>query len=202
MAKNKFISTPLFGGGIVADLPENFADVSKLRQVPDNQEVYIDKDGFSSIIFEICERVGPSGSSPEIDGTALSTHLEELVGDDKDTVRVWNSTETEFSELPKSTPTYSVLATQTPRSETKAAAPSANNASDFTAIILTLVRLEKESTDILITINVPHIKGEYDEDAIDLELGKQGKLIGDAVEYASRIWSTFQVKNWSLFNEV
>lgn len=175
---------------------------SKLRQVPDNQEVYIDKDGFSSIIFEICERVGPSGSSAEIDGTALSTHLEELVGDDKDTVRVWNTTDTEFTKLPKDTPAYSVLATQTPRHEAKSAASSASNASDFTAIILTLVRLEKDLTDILITINVPHIKGEYDEDAIDLELGKQGKLIGDAVEFASRIWSTFQVKDWKLFNEV
>ena len=73
---------------------------------------------------------------------------------------------------------------------------------DFTAIILTLVRLEKESTDIVITINVPHIKGEYDEDDVDLELGKQGVLIGDAVEYAARIWDSFKVKDWGLFNEV
>ena len=67
--------------------------------MPDNQEVYIDKDGFTSIIFEICERVGPSGSSAEIDGRALTTHLEDLVGDDADTVKVWNTTDTEFSEL-------------------------------------------------------------------------------------------------------
>lgn len=48
-------------------------------------------------------------------------------------------------------------------------------APDFTALILTLLRLEKEQTDVLITINVRHIKGEYDEDEVDLELGKQGK---------------------------
>ena len=54
----------------------------------------------------------------------------------------------------------------------------------------------------MITINVPHIKGEYDEADVDLQLGKQGQLIGDAVEYASRIWATFQVKDWNLFNEV
>jgi len=64
------------------------------------------------------------------------------------------------------------------------------------------VRLEKESTDILITINVPHIKGEYDEDEVDLALGKQGELIGDAVEYAARIWGSFDVKDWGLFNEI
>ncbi|EOO01969.1 putative ran-interacting mog1 protein [Phaeoacremonium minimum UCRPA7] len=194
-----YLSTPLFGGALVCDLPEKFADVSKLRQVPDNQEVYIDKEGFTSIIFDITERVGPAGSTPEIDGRAMTTHLEELVGTDVDTVKVWNTTETQFSRLDYDIPAYTLIATQTPPvdpSQSKSAAP------DFTAIILTLLRLEKELTDILITINVPHIKGEYDEEEIDLELGKQGQLIGDAVEYAARIWDTFQVKDWNLFNEV
>lgn len=92
-------STPLFGGALVCDLPEKFADVSTLRQVPDNQEVYIDKDGFTSIIFDITERVGPSGGGLEEDGRALTTHLEELVGDDVNTVKVWNTVETQFSKL-------------------------------------------------------------------------------------------------------
>ena len=99
-----------------------------------------------------------------------------------------------------------MIATQTPKSsksgrqEDQDAARAAGP--DFTALILTLIRLEKESTDILVTINVPHIKGEYDEDDVDLELGKQGKLIGNAVEYASRIWESFKVKDWGLFNEI
>lgn len=90
---------PLFGGALECDLPVHFADVSKLRQVPDNQEVFLDKDGFTSIIFDITERVGGPGSSPEIDGQALTTHLEDLVGTDVETVKVWNSTETQFSKL-------------------------------------------------------------------------------------------------------
>lgn len=96
------------------------------------------------------------------------------------------------------TPAYTLIATQSPKADQS----SAGSAPDFTAIILTLVRLEKQSTDIVITINVPHIKGEYSEDEIDLELGKQGVLIGDAVEYAGRIWDTFKVKDWNLFGEV
>lgn len=94
-----YTRTPLFGGALETELPDNFADVSKLRQVPDNQEVFIDKDGFTSIIFDITERVGGPGSSDEIDGRALTIHLEELVGTDADTVKVWNSTETQFSKL-------------------------------------------------------------------------------------------------------
>ncbi|KAL2024992.1 hypothetical protein VTK56DRAFT_3691 [Thermocarpiscus australiensis] len=199
-----FKSTPLFGGAIVCDLPENFADVSKLRQVPDNQEVYIDKDGFTSIIFDITERVGTPGSGLEADGQALTVHLEDLVGDDADTVKVWNTTETQLSHL-EDVPAYTLIATQTPNQSSSASSSSQQpqrTAPDFTAIILTLVRLEAQSTDVLITINVPHIKGEYDEDEIDLQLGKQGALIGDAVEYAARIWSTFEVRDWNLFNEV
>lgn len=93
------------------------------------------------------------------------------------------------------TPAYTLISTQTPRSKDRSSSP------DFTALIMTLLRLEKEKTDILITVNVPHIKGEYDEDEVDLELGKQGKLIGDAVEYSARIWSTFKIKDWGLFTE-
>lgn len=68
--------------------------------------------------------------------------------------------------------------------------------------MLNLIRLEKESTDILISINVPHIKGEYSVEEVDLQVGLQGKLIEDAVEYAAKIWETFKIKDWGLFNDV
>lgn len=103
---------------MVCELPSHFADVrfvaagcfghmpstnqtifSKLREVPDNQEVWIDEDGFTSIIVDITERVGPSGSGAEIDGRAMTTHFEELVGSDIDSVKLWNTAETEFSQL-------------------------------------------------------------------------------------------------------
>ncbi|KAK0384235.1 hypothetical protein NLU13_8323 [Sarocladium strictum] len=192
----KYLSTPLFGGALSADIPAKFADVSKLRQVPDNQEVWIDEDGFTSIIFDITERVGPSGSGPKIDGQAMTDHLEDMVGADINTVKIWNTAETEFSHLEKGTPAYTLISTQTPRvrpGEQPSSAP------DFTAIVMTLLRLEKQKTDILITVNVPHIKGEYDENDVDLELGKQGKLIGEAVEYSARIWESFKIKDWGLF---
>lgn len=95
-------------------------------------------------------------------------------------------------------PAYTLIATQTPKVGDPRGSASAP---DFTAIIMTLLRIERYKTDILITINVPHIKGEYDEDDVDLELGKQGKLIGDAVEYSARIWETLKVKDWGLFGE-
>lgn len=196
-----FKKTRLFDGALSSDIPEQFADVSQIRQVPDNQEVFIDKDGFTSIIIEITERVGPAGSTPEIDGKALSVHLEDIVGSDVDGVKVWNTTDTEFSRVSPEIPAYTLIATQKPPEDPRSPGGS-SAAPDFTALILTLLRLEREQTDILITVNVPHIKGSYDEDEVDLELGKQGKLIGDAVEYAARMWSTFAIHDWKIFNGI
>jgi len=191
-----YTSTPLFGGALIVDLPSNFADVSTIRQVPDHQEVYLDKDGYTSIIFDITERVGLPGSSAAIDGTALTSHLEDIVDSDDDVVQVWTTANTVFSKLPEGTPCYTLIASQTPPFKEGSKSP------DFTAIVLTLIRLEKESTDILITINVPHIKGEYTEEEVDMQMGKQGVLIENAVEYASRVWESFKIKDWGLFSEV
>ncbi|ESZ96769.1 putative ran guanine nucleotide release factor [Sclerotinia borealis F-4128] len=193
-----YSSIPLFGGALTVDLPTTFADVSTIRQVPDHQEVYLDKDGFTSIIFDITERVGTAGSSPATDGAAMTAHLEDIVDSDLDSVKVWSITDTQFSKLPEGTPAYTLIATQTPPHDPD---PQAS-APDFTAIVLNLVRLERESTDILVTINVPHIQGEYSADDVDLQLGKQGKLIENAVEHAAKIWETFHIKDWGLFDEV
>lgn len=104
-----------------------------------------------------------------------------------------------FPRASQDIPAYTLIATMAPRTSPET---ERRSSPDFTALIMTLVRLEREMTDILITINVPHIKGEYDEADVDLELGKQGKLIGDAVDYAAKIWETFKVKDWGLFAEI
>jgi len=193
-------ATPLYGGALVCELPSNFDNISAIRQVPDNQEVFVDRNGFTSIIFDITERVGStSDTGPEADASALKTHLEDIVDDDKDTLRVWNTTETKFSRLDSSIPAYTLIATTVSVGDRK---KSSSAEPDFTALILTLLRLEKEKTDLLVTVSVPHMKGQYDEEEVDLELGKQGELIGDAVEYASKIWQTFKVKDWGLFDAV
>lgn len=113
-----------------------------------------------------------------------------------------------YDDYSDNIPAYTLIATQSPKPPGEKSSSSSSPPSeraprpDFTAIILTLVRLERELTDVLITINVPHIKGEYDEEDVDLELGKQGRLIGDAVDYAAKIWQSFKVKDWNLFKEV
>ena len=50
---------------------------SKIRQVPDNQEVYLDKNGFTSLTFDITERV----SYPSTDKEALEYHFADTIAE-------------------------------------------------------------------------------------------------------------------------
>src|ERR1700759_1879803 len=70
-----FSTFPLFGGAITAQIPSEFGDVSNFRQVPDHQEVFVQADGLTSIIFEILERVEKDLS----DEDALKYHLKDIV---------------------------------------------------------------------------------------------------------------------------
>lgn len=70
---------------------------------------------------------------------------------------------------------------------------------DFTAILLTMLRLERQQTDVLVSINVPHVPGEYDAAQLRMEAGEWGSLVGVAIRYRDEIMRTFRVLDWSLF---
>ena len=66
--------------GIIASYPASAdppSSHSKIRQVPDNQEVYLDKNGFTSLTFDITERVSHLSTDKE----ALEYHLADIVAD-------------------------------------------------------------------------------------------------------------------------
>ncbi|KAI4146734.1 MAG: hypothetical protein L6R39_003345 [Caloplaca ligustica] len=188
-----FKPTELFGGAITVNLPDGYADVSNIREVPDHQEIYLDASGFSSIVIEIAERV----TEPAADEEALKFHFEDIV-DEHDTGRIWH---TDIARLPQlQAPSYSLLATTTP--------PPATNGNvnrpltpTFTAIHLTLIRLSQQATDIVITINIPHIPGQQEpsDGAVNFEEGKFGSLVREGAVIRDEIWRTFVIKDWSLF---
>ena len=43
----------LFGGAMSAHLPVSFEDISVIREVPDHQEVYVDRNSEMSLIIEL-----------------------------------------------------------------------------------------------------------------------------------------------------
>ena len=61
---------------------------SNLRQVPDSQEVYLDKDGFTSLSFDINERVSHLSTDKE----AVEYHFADVVAEE-DTPKIWSIVE-------------------------------------------------------------------------------------------------------------
>ncbi|KAL1642794.1 hypothetical protein SLS58_005299 [Diplodia intermedia] len=194
-----FVRAQLYGGAITVELPSVFGDVrvetdsaSLIREVPDTQEVWLDRDGFTSIIFDLTERVDESQASS--DEEALKYHFQDMVGDSNDATQCWQTNAAVLSRMPN-VPAYALLATQHPAAAPEGRGPQA----DFTAILLVLVRLAETKTDILITVNVPHVPGEYSKEDVDFAAAKQGPLVDAATIIRQRILETFEIKDFGLF---
>ncbi|MCJ1481080.1 hypothetical protein MMC06_001236 [Schaereria dolodes] len=200
-----FKQTELFGGAIVVDLPEGYADVSTIRQVPDHQEVYLHTTGLTSLIFDITERITHLSSDEE----ALQYHLEDIIesSSSSSNVKIWSSNSAIFSKLPPNTPAYTLLATTStaPSSPSSLPSRSLTPAFPFTAIILTLIRLAPQSTDLVISVNIPHLPDEPrpdDSEPINFEEGKVGKMVEKGISIRDRILKSFEIRDWGLFGEV
>lgn len=93
------------------------------------------------------------------------------------------------------TPAYTLLATSPPGEKMRGRA----NEPEFVGILMTLVRLEAQKTDLVIAINVPHLSGQYDRASIDPEGGKYGALLEAGRKVREKILESFEVKDWGLF---
>ncbi|KGY15175.1 hypothetical protein PABG_11959 [Paracoccidioides brasiliensis Pb03] len=83
----EFRNIELFGGAIAIDLPEDFLDVSDIRQVPDNQEVFMSQDTQTSIIIEIVERLEPEKLQLQPNDNSKTNPDQEEVAQDMQAVK-------------------------------------------------------------------------------------------------------------------
>ncbi|KAL8971780.1 MAG: hypothetical protein Q9183_000895 [Haloplaca sp. 2 TL-2023] len=193
-----FKHVELYGGAITVNLPAGYGDVSNIREVPDHQEIYLDANGFSSIVIELAERV----SDPSTDQAALRYHFEDIV-DEQDTSKIWRTDVAQFSKVPPNTPCYTLLATTTPP-PVQSGQVARPLTPEFTTVLLTLVRLVEKSTDLLVTINIPQIPGHQEPapgQEVQYEQGKYGSLVDQGMKLMEEVWKSLEVRDWSLFAE-
>ncbi|KAH6637681.1 hypothetical protein C7974DRAFT_146281 [Boeremia exigua] len=181
-----FTATPLYGGAITVDLPSNFADTSQIREVPDHQEVYLDTNGYASIVVEILE-YQEKGSDDE----ALQYHFADLV-DEEDSTNILEQGHAVMAKL-NNKPVYTLKFIQTPPPDTN----PGRKVPEFVYIHLMLLRLKEQGTDLMVSVNIPHYPGEYEkskngEDEVT-PLMKEGELMKD------KILESFEIKEWGLF---
>lgn len=227
MPPTSYATTPLYGGAITAKLPSDYLDASDLRQVPDTQEVRLSRTSLTSVVVDILERAQPPAHPCHTDEEALDYHYRDVVsnetryvsqrereqlnirrtegaGEEEKEKRVWERRPVAMGHL-EGVPAWTITATQHPVRP----APQANGDTDeggeeeqtvdFTGISLTLVRLREQKTDILIAVNAPYVRGEYDAADVDLREGKLGTVMKGALEVRDEILGSFTVVDWGLF---
>jgi hypothetical protein len=97
--------------------------------------------------------------------------------------------------LRQGTPAYTLVATAPPGAQQR----GRDKEPEFLGLLLTMIRLEKQKTDLLVVINVPHIPGQYDKVDVDPEKGKNGPLLEAAIGYRAKVMETFEIRDWELF---
>ncbi|KAI9670197.1 MAG: Peptide-methionine (S)-S-oxide reductase [Alyxoria varia] len=205
----------IYGGAITAELPTDYLDVSNLRQVPDNQEVYLSKAGLTSIIFDILERAEPPDHPCETDEEAIKYHYQDVIsagygqaepkGGNEDSAgseetKIYDISRDDIPSLGPQIPAYSLIASQNHAHNATTSADKPGP--DFTVVLLNLIRLEAQKTDILISINIPHTPGEFENaNEVDVPSARNGPLMRAALEHRDKILHSFRIENWGLFGE-
>lgn len=117
----------LFGGALKIDIPDSFTDLSTLRQVPDYQEAFVDKDGPASLVIEVLDA---SDSMDVVSKMTAATYLSDLLDNAVDAVNL----QIEHLEKHSFTPDASV------------------QFCSHDPLQIALLRLPSHKTDILITL--------------------------------------------------
>ncbi|KAF0508263.1 Mog1p/PsbP-like protein [Gigaspora margarita] len=182
----------LFGGAIVAHIPPTFIDVSDIREIADNQEVFADINSDESIVIEILQYVNEPSNED-----AVRYHFASLAHDndaeDFNTIQqITELTALEVPKLPPDTPKY-LLVGQQQISKFDERDPSARN---LVTILMALFRFPNIQTDIVITCNIPVILGATSSSRLVTQEGD----VNEGYEEFRKILTSFDIKDWGLFN--
>ncbi|XP_061104151.1 ran guanine nucleotide release factor [Conger conger] len=140
---------PLFGGALSAVIPHSASDISELREIPDNQEVFVHKHTDQSLMVDLLEY-----QAQVQDIEAARYHFEDLAGSNEASspgfskvVHVEPLTKSQLS-LQECSCAFLLTGTQRVSKFNEEAKNAVN-------VHLGLFRLPQFSTDILVTFNDP-----------------------------------------------
>ncbi|KAJ4835489.1 hypothetical protein Tsubulata_015478 [Turnera subulata] len=173
---------PLFGGAISSAFPLRFQDVSNIRQVPDNQEVYVDPNRDESLIFELLEfkhDVPDNGSA--------AWFLQDLA----------NEQDAEGFTLLEQSGVVEI------RGLRYRNIPATMSTAIGQMVYLANLRLKEVGTDVLVTSYEPILINPLSETASTVGAGAAVSAAQSGflpmVEVFKLAVSTFKVNSWSLF---
>ncbi|MBN3282108.1 MOG1 factor, partial [Polyodon spathula] len=149
MESNGVNAHPLFGGAFSAVLPPNFRDVSDLREIPDNQEVFAHSHTDQSIIVELLEH------QTHVTGRdAARYHFEDVAGRNE-AAGPGGSQVLSVELLPTAEISLQESESVWLLHGTQQVSKFNEEAQNTVAVYLGLFRLPQYSTDALVTFNDP-----------------------------------------------
>ncbi|KAF8458274.1 hypothetical protein BDZ91DRAFT_743385 [Kalaharituber pfeilii] len=199
----------LFGGAMVASIPEIFVDASDFRPVPSSQEVFVSSASTSdlSIIIDILQYVEPANPPPsstqiDIDMAACKIHFEDIIDGREGTLGYLFSVEPLPGRAEKmgiNTPVY--LAMGTVSSPQQAPGTKVQKELGFTLLLMAVFRLKEVRTDVLVTVNCP-VDGHPAGETRVWHPGGNGKSVAvdNAVTLLKEVVESLEVKDWGLFS--
>ncbi|XP_054646863.1 ran guanine nucleotide release factor [Dunckerocampus dactyliophorus] len=140
---------PLFGGAFSAVIPQSAADVSKLREIPDNQEVFAHAHTDQSLIVELLEYQAHVG-----DEEAARYHFEDIACSNAASQPEAQEV-TSVVPLPKSELSLSVCTSAWLLTGTQCVSKYNEEARNRVRIHLGVFRLPQFDTEVLVTFNDP-----------------------------------------------
>ncbi|CAK9197100.1 unnamed protein product [Sphagnum jensenii] len=197
-AEESFVERGLFGGAITCCIPANFYDVSNIREVPNNQEAFVDPNRDESIIMELLEFktdvVDERSSLWFLQDLAIEQGSEQTL-----VVELENGiTTADVPNLEASIPVNVTVGTLA-----VAKARQGDDARNLVRVHLANIRLRGVETDVLITVYEPLIINERSQSAAVVGAGTTvpAALAGcmAAPDVLKLVLSTFRICDWSLF---
>jgi len=193
----------LYGGAITLDIPARFKDISALRQIPDNQEVFADVDTDQSIIIELLALEDGEPITSEPDDRAAAFHFRSLAHDNaaSNTVLEHDPAVTDlkhFKGSENATTTSTLCWGLQEVAKFKEGADSANQI----RVLVGCVRLRAVGTDMVISFNSPVEINSASSSAetVNQDAADAAAEAPDAViELMKRIFGTAKIVDYGLF---
>lgn len=188
MTTTSYTKVKLYGGAITAEIPSGLSNAENLRQIPDSQEVFVERvEGDDALIFDLLQEV-------EIeDSQALDFHIKELA--DLNAVSskslVYLTAVKPITVGIEGSKAWVAVTTQEAKKWGRDQTPL--------ALIAALVRLERVQTDFLITLNVPFETASEQAEYKKLLEGGSSERVKTSEQIVLHVLETLHIENWTLF---
>ncbi|XP_028097131.1 ran guanine nucleotide release factor-like isoform X2 [Camellia sinensis] len=198
MAEDYHAERPLFGGAIASTFPLRFQDVSKIRQVPDHQEVFADPTRDESLIFELLDlklEVADNGSATWfLQDLAREQDAEEVMIIEQSAVIEADGLR--FRNIP-------AVVTTAVGQMAISKGRQGREAQNTVRVYLANLRLKEVGTDVLITAYEPILISPLSESASAVGAGLAVPAAQSGCMPMAEVFkfavSSFKVNDWSLF---